>query len=469
MLAGMIEGETRSVLTLGLALAIGLLIGVERGWRHREDASGSRVAGVRTFGVLAVLGGVAGLVPLVVGCILLLAAATALLIGFIRQRRVSKDVSATTVLVGMLTMALGFMATTGRPIEAISAGVAITLLLSMRETLHGWLRVLTLAEVQSIGRFALLSMVILPLLPDADYGPLDAWNPRRIWMVVVFVSGFSLLGYVATRKLGARAGLLATAFTGALVSSTAVTMSLARRLRDGSADQASVTAGIALASSVMFLRVSLLTAVLAPFALLPLVRLVLPAALIAMLLAATALRRARIDGDSRDVRLGNPFDLLPAFALAALVAALALAVRWAQLWFGNTGITVVLALTGLADVDAAVLSLSTLPPHSIGAAEAGLALAAPVLLNTLLKGAITIVTAPGWGGLKAATSGSSGTPNRRDACPANDANRVRPWCAWRAGARSRARRPCRPRRRADTERGDGRTDRDLSRGGAMGV
>ena len=114
------------------------------------------------------------------------------------------------------------------------------------------------------------------------------------------------------------------------------------------------------------------------------------------------MRRARSSGDANDVRLGNPFDLMPAFALAALVAALALAVRWAQLRFGNTGITVVLALTGLADVDAAVLSLSTLPAGSVGSHEAGLALAAPVLLNTLLKGAIAMATAPGRGGLKAA-------------------------------------------------------------------
>ena len=402
MLPAMIDGEARSVLMLGLALGIGLLIGIERGWRQRDDAPGSRVAGIRTFGVLALLGGVAGLVPILLGAVALVTAGTALLLGFLRQRQVNRNVSATNILVALLTLLLGYLVTTGHPAEGLGAGVAITLLLSMRDSIHGWLKGLTLTEVQAIARFALLSAVILPMLPDAGYGPYHALNPRHIWMVVVLVSGLSLLGYVATRKLGPKAGLLATAFTGALVSSTAVTVSLARRLRERSADEASVIAGVALASSVMFFRVSILTALLAPFALVPLAQLMLPAALAAILLAAVALFRVRQNTEANDVQLGNPFDILPALGLALLVAVIAIAVRWAQIHYGNAGITVLLALTGLADVDAAVLSLSTLPHGSISAADAGLALAAPVLLNTLLKAGLAIAACPGWRGVRVA-------------------------------------------------------------------
>lgn len=391
-----------SVLPLGLALAVGLLIGVERGWRYRDETDGSRVAGIRTFGIIGLLGGVAGIVPAFVAGIILVAAATALLIAFVRQRQLSSNVSATNILVAILTMLLGYVATTGRPLEALAAAVATTLLLSMRETMHGWLKELSALEIQAIGRFALLSAVILPMLPDAQYGPLGAWNPRQIWLIVVFVSGFSLVGYVATRKLGTEAGLLATAFTGALVSSTAVTVSLARRLRDGTADQASVTAGIALASSVMFFRVSILTAVLAPFALMPLLRLMVPAAATALLFAVFALHQARTTGASSKSKIGNPFDLLPALGLAALVALVSLAVRWAQLHYGNAGVTFLLALTGFADVDAAVLTLSTLPSGTIEPADAGMALTVPILLNTLFKGVLAIVACPGKGGVRAA-------------------------------------------------------------------
>lgn len=395
-------GEISAVMSLGIALAIGLLIGIERGWSHRGDAAGSRVAGIRTFGIVGLLGGVAGRLPMPLGLTVLGAGALALLIGYVRQRRITRDVSATSTLVGILTLTLGYLATTGHAIEAMAAAVATTILLSMREQMHGWVKGLTAEEMQAIGRFALLSAVILPLLPNASYGPLDAWNPRKIWMVVVFVSGFSLAGYVATRKLGTKAGLLATAFTGALVSSTAVTVSLARRLKEGSADRGSVTAGIALASAVMFLRVLVLTAVLAPFTLVALATLMLPAAIIAILLAGLSFVRADLSSGSEEVKLGNPFDVRPALILAALVALISLAVRWAQLHYGNAGLSVLLALTGFADVDAAVMALSTLPRGSISPADAGLALAAPILLNTALKGVLTIITCPGREGVRAA-------------------------------------------------------------------
>lgn len=390
------------ILRLAVSLAIGLLIGIERGWRQRDEAPGSRVAGARTFGILGLLGGVAGLLPVALALVVMIGGAATLLAGYVRQRQITVNVSATTILVGMLTLVLGYLATTGMAIPALAVAVAVTLLLSMRQQIHGWLKGLAEAEIQAIGRFGLLSAVILPLLPDAQYGPLDAWNPRRIWLVVVFVSGLSLAGYVATRRLGERAGLLATAFTGALVSSTAVTLALARRLKEGTADLSTATAGIAIASVVMLLRVTILATILAPFAAPALLRLLGPAMIVALLLAALAWRRARGGGEISDAKVGNPFDLRPAFVLAALVALIALAVRWAQLRFGDAGITAMLALAGFADVDAAVMALSTLPAGSIGAQQAGLALAAPVLLNTALKGGIAIAGCPDTRGLRSA-------------------------------------------------------------------
>lgn len=399
MAAHLPQTEIVPVLLLALALAIGLLIGIERGWSQRKEDAGSRVAGIRTFGILGLLGGVAGEVPLPLAIILALGASAALIAGYVRQRIVTRNVSATTILVGLLTFALGYLATTGDPRAALAAAIVTTLLLSMREQIHGWLKGLSAAEVQAVGRFGLLAAVILPLLPDAQYGPLDAWNPRQIWMVVVFVSGFSLVGYIATKRLGIKAGLLIMAFTGALVSSTAVTLSLARRMKDGSADLPGVTAGIAVASCVMFLRVTLLTAVLAPFATLRLAQLLLPATTIALIMAALAVRRSKSTVTPDEPRITNPFDIKPALALALLVAIIALGVRWAELKFGNAGTTVMLALTGFADVDAAVMALSTLPEGSISTPEAGMALALPVLINTLVKGGLTIGACPdrrGW-------------------------------------------------------------------------
>lgn len=401
MAAQIDNGSNTIILQLAVSLAIGLLIGIERGWQQRNELSGSRVAGVRTFGILGLLGGVAGLLPILLALAIMLSGAATLVAGYVRQRRITSNVSATTILVGLLTLVLGYLATTGMVVPALAVAVAATLLLSMREQIHGWLKGITEAEIQAIGRFGLLSAVVLPLLPDAQYGPLDAWNPRRIWLVVVLVSGLSLAGYVATRRLGEKAGLLATAFTGSLVSSTAVTLALARRLKDGTADLSTVTAGIAIASVVMFGRVTILTLVLAPFAAGALVRLIAPAMIVALVLAALAWQRTQ-DGQVGEAKVGNPFDLRPAFVLATLVALIALAVRWGQIWFGDAGIAAMLALAGFADVDAAVMALSTLPRGSIGSDQAGLALAAPVLLNTALKGGIAIAGCADTRGVRAA-------------------------------------------------------------------
>lgn len=401
MNAQLSNGETTPFLLLGIALAIGLLIGFERGWAQRSEEAGSRVAGIRTFGILGLLGGVAGFLPLPLALVLILAASATLLAGYVRQRFVTPNVSATTILTGMLTFALGYLTTTGNPLAGLAVAVATTLLLSMREQIHGWLRGLSEREVQAVGRFGVLAAVVLPLLPDAQFGPFEAWNPRRIWLVVVFVSGCSFVGYVATKRLGVKAGVLVTALTGALVSSTAVTLSLARRLNEGSADLAGVTAGIAVASLVMLLRVSLLTLVMAPFAAVALGRLLLPAIAIALSLAVLAVWKSKVMTPLK-TEVTNPFDLRPALALALLVAIIALAVRWAELRFGDSGIAAVLALTGFADVDAAVMALSTLPAGSIGNDEAGLALAVPVLLNTALKGVLTIAACPDRRGVSAA-------------------------------------------------------------------
>jgi uncharacterized membrane protein (DUF4010 family) len=398
----MSDSGVNPILMLGLSLAIGLLIGIERGWQQRAQAAGSRIAGVRTFGILGLLGGVAGMVALPLAIVAMGAGAATLLAGYARQRRFTANVSATTALVGILTLALGYLATTGQAQPALAAAVAVTLLLSMRQQLHSWLKGLSEAEVQAIGRFGLLAAVILPLLPDRQYGPFDAWNPRHIWTVVIFVSGLSLGGYVATRRLGERAGLLATAFTGALVSSTAVTASLARRLKDETADLSAVTAGIALASAVMLLRVSILTAILARFAAPSLLALLAPAIVVALIWAGIAMLRTSTGADARDAKVGNPFDIKPALLLAGLVAVISLAVRWAQIRYGDSGTTAMLALAGLADVDAAVMALSTLPTGSIAPAEAGLAIALPVLFNTLLKGGLTIGICPDGRGFRAA-------------------------------------------------------------------
>jgi uncharacterized membrane protein (DUF4010 family) len=391
-----------SLTMLSYALALGLLIGLERGWTARGEAAGTRVAGFRTFGVLGLTGGVAGMLAPPFGATALLLAGGALLVGYLRQSKRVGGLSATNALAGLLTLVLGMLATSGRSTEALAAAAAATLLLSMRETLHGLLRGMSEAEIRSAARFGLITFVILPLAPDRQMGPLNAWNPHKLWLVVVLVSGLSFAGYVAARRIDPMRSALVTAVCGAIVSSTAVTVAFARRLRTGDEPAGPLTGGIALASVVMFLRVLLLTALLAPFAFPSLALIIMPALVVATVLAAILMRRPGSVRPTDDVKLGNPLDLGAALGLAFLVALMTLASQSAFEHFGNMGIAGVLALTGLADVDAAILALAGLPDGTLDGRMAGLVLAGPVLLNTLLKAVLAVAFAPGRAGLRAA-------------------------------------------------------------------
>ena len=393
---------------VGLALVLGLLIGIERGWAHRLEPAGSRVAGVRTFGLLGLTGGLVGVVTArispVIGAALLAAAAAALLIGYARAAA-RDDLSATTTIVGVMTLGLGVLATMGHMVLASVLAAVTTLVLSQRRQLHDWINRLSEPEVLSIARFALISLAILPLLPDGAFGPLGAWNPRHIWMVVVLVSGLSLLAYAASKRLGASRGMLATAAAGAIVSSTAVTAALAARIRKAEGDEAGLVAGIALASVIMFVRVVILVAVLAPVALPGLTLVAIPAALVSGGFVLWDFRRSAPEHatGAPSAQLRNPFDLGPALFLAGLVMVMSLAGRWALHAFGDAGLTAVLAISGMVDVDAAIITMSGLPKGSLTGLAAGLVLAAPVLTNTLVKAGLAMVIARGKPGWRAAT------------------------------------------------------------------
>lgn len=390
---------------VGLAFALGLLIGVERGWAYRLEPDGARVAGIRTFALLGLAGGVAGeatsRVSPLVGAIILVGAIAALLVGYARAAA-KGEVSATTTVVGVITLALGALAAVGQSTMACVVAALTTLVLANRRRLHDWVEALSELELHAIVRFALISLAVLPLLPNHAFGPMDAWNPREIWTVVVLVSGLSLLGYAASRRLGAERGVLATAAVGAVVSSTAVTAAMAARIRKSDGDTAVLTAGIALASTVMVLRVLTLVALLAPFALAPLALVVVPAGLVGGGYVAWALRHPAASAEGPPPAVRNPFDLGPALMLAGLVMVISLAGRWAMQAFGHAGLATVLAISGMVDVDAAIIAMSRLPAGSLSPKIAGLILAAPILANTLVKAGLAYAIARGSAGMRAA-------------------------------------------------------------------
>lgn len=385
---------------IGLALALGLLIGVQRGWALRDGAPGSRFAGVRTFGLLGLAGGLAGALhghAEGLATVLLAATSALVVIGYWRATQHSSSISGTSAIVGLLTMACGFLAGGGNFALASAACGIMVMVLAMRNQLHGWVRAIDEREMQAIARFALIALVVLPLLPDTRFGPYQAWQPRQLWMVVVLVCGFSFAGYIAARKLGASRGVLATAAAGAVVSSTAVTASLAGKLRDGQGNRQVLNAGIALASAVMFARVMALTGALAGYVLPSMALWAVPGLLVSLGGAGWLLLRRRGAQDSGDpaLELRNPFAFGPALLLMLLVMVLTVAARWVQTRWGDAGLATVLALSGMMDVDSAIITLGNLPPGSLPVRTAALVLMPPILLNTAIKAGMAISVA-GW-------------------------------------------------------------------------
>lgn len=383
---------------LVMPLAIGLLIGLERGWQQRSARPGSRVAGLRTFGLFGLIGGLAGFAAgmtqgWAVSAVLLLAGCALVIIGYRRD----KSPSATTEAAALVTLGLGWLAGHGLPVPAAALAVVTAFLLSQRQRLHGWIEGLSEADFHAVVLFAVIAGALWPVLPDRAMGPMNAWNPRELWLVVVVVCAISFAGYVLGRRLGPERGVLAMAAVGAIYSSTAVTAALAQRIKTEPESRPRLAAGIAIASMVMFLRTGLLVGLLVPFALIGFARVVGPAALVALLLAWLLARRAAV-APAGDAPTGNPFALLPALGFAVLVALVQLVVQWMQVRFGGSGVAITLALAGAMDVDAAIVALRGLPRGSITPGLAGTILALPVLLNTLLKLGVVLVTAgrAGW-------------------------------------------------------------------------
>lgn len=372
---------------LALSLVIGLLIGIERGWALRGEPPGARVAGVRTFSMLGLFGGLIGLLTTgsLAGLALVLVAAVALviLVGYWSDMRRTGKVSATSAVAALVTLALGVIASAGHTaIASVGAG-GIVILLASRKALHSALRYTSEDDLRALIRLVLVVFVILPLLPDAAMGPYGL-NPRRVWFVVVACGGISFFGYVLSRWLGGRRGALITAAVGALVSSTAVTLDSARRVREDGPSPAHDTA-IALAQTVMLGRALLLVGLLVPMALGPMAKLLVPGIIGGILITAALFQRSRKTPEHIEPSTMKPPGLALAFLFAAAVAAITVVASWASQRFGMSSGAAVVGLAGLADVDSAIAALAAIPRGTFTPTIAAYAIVAPVLSNSLLK------------------------------------------------------------------------------------
>jgi uncharacterized membrane protein (DUF4010 family) len=404
----MIEGLepwAQDALRAGTGLAIGALVGLERGFKLRDQREGHRVAGVRTFTLMGLAAGMAGLLssnqPLAA------AAIVAAMLGYLAiayAPRLKAKGDATSPIAAAATIAAAFLGGAGWVGLALAAGAVIVLLLALKEDLHDFVQSLAEEDVKAVARFAVIALAVLPFLPDQPFGPYGAWNAAKLWWVVILVTGFSFAGYVANRIFGARHGTIATALIGGAYSSTAVTQSLAQRLGSGKGGGAE-PAGIALASAIMYLRVVVLVAILANRIFLDFVLVIAPPLLVGAVAGWWLYRSApHHDGPAPP---GNPIALVPALTFLLFLAGAAVAARWAQGQFGQEGIAVLLLIMGSLDVDAAIVTAGGLPPTAISSALAAVALGGTIFANMTVKLGITLAYARSKGTSAALALGAS--------------------------------------------------------------
>ncbi|WP_439575001.1 MgtC/SapB family protein [Phreatobacter sp.] len=382
---------------LGVAIAIGALVGSERHWRRRDEDDGQRTAGLRTFTLIGMMGGLAGvlevslrgtgqdIVPGLAATGLFIVFSTIFAVFQYREKRDERSYSVTSVVAAMLTFLIGTLAVVGDMRLAGAAGIIMVAILAAREVLHGLIERVTFVELRSAIVLLAMTFVILPVVPDDPIGPFGGVSPSRVWSLAILVAAISFVGYIAVRIVGDRYGELISGAVAGLLSSTAATLTQARR--SAREDNARLLATGALAACVVsYLRTGLLVIGLAPqlaVAILP----VLGAGATAMAAVALVLARGGGDGTggANSETSRNPFDLWNVMQIALLLAAFGFAARAAAHWFGDTGVIAASAVIGLGDVDAPVITIAGLARNGLNPAMATLAVLAAVLSNSVAK------------------------------------------------------------------------------------
>ncbi|MDW8322700.1 MAG: MgtC/SapB family protein [Burkholderiales bacterium] len=369
------------------SLALGLLIGLER------ERSPAARAGLRTFALVALAGTLGAMLAQESGAPWVLGAGLIILGGMMVatyfKQPLEADPGTTTIAAIVVCYGLGAIVWYGHVQLAVALAVTTAVLLYFKAELRGALQRLTRQDLVSMLQFAVLSLVILPVLPDRGFGPYAALNPYQIWWMVVLVSGLSLAGYAALRLAGERHGALLTGLFGGVASSTATTLTFARHGR-----QPELTAVAALviltANWVVLVRLTLLVAVLAPALLPQAARMLGLAALAGVPLLYLGWRRLE-RGELPALALGNPTEIRAALGFGALYAAVLFAAAWLADWAGSRGVYAVALVSGLTDVDA--ITLSSLRLYNLGSLTGHQGLTAILLAlmaNVAFKAGLTL-------------------------------------------------------------------------------
>ena len=395
--------QFETIYQLGVAIAIGLLMGLQREYvyGHEKDDSDELFAGARTFALFAILGFLAALTAEVldspIGFVVIVGIVGLFILVSYAVSAHNGSLGLTTEAAALITVAVGAMCYWDQLALAASIGVLSAILLAAKVGTQSLVKSLTPEDIYATLKFAFISIIVLPLLPRDGLGPspFDVLSPFNIWLMVVFISGISFLGYALIKIVGMEKGIGLTGFLGGLASSTAVTMSFAQKSRDLHGLAQPFALAILISWTVMIARVAIeVLAVNAP--LMQILWVPVLAVVVSTVAYSAWLYLASRDAEPESVeRFTNPFELWPALIFGLLYAVVLLGSNAAQLYFGDAGIYLSSVLSGLVDVDAITLSMARLSQDggSVEMSTAARAIMLAVVSNTVVKGGLVLMTA----------------------------------------------------------------------------
>jgi uncharacterized membrane protein (DUF4010 family) len=373
-----------------ISLGLGLLVGLER------QSVDSKTAGIRTFPMVTLMGTVCGLLGITYGGWVIaagfLAVTAVLVVSNIHRMRMNDDSPGMTTEIAVLLMySIGvFLVQKNYPVAIVMTGV-ITVLLHFKTTIHGWVDRIGEKDLLGIMQFILISMVILPILPNQSYDRYDSLNPRETWLMVVLIVGISLVGYFLYKIFGGKAGVLLGGILGGLISSTATTLSYAKKAAAGQGAEKLAAFVILTASAVSMIRVLVEVSVVAPSSFRQIaIPLAAELAVMVLLVAILFLRHRKESNEMPEQ--GNPAQLKSAVTFALLYAAVRFITAAVQTEFGNEALYIVSIVSGLTDMDA--ITLSTARMAESGEIEDSLAwrlILIATMANLVFKGGMALV------------------------------------------------------------------------------
>jgi uncharacterized membrane protein (DUF4010 family) len=384
--------ELEILLRLLLAIGIGALIGTERE-KFAKKRDKLVFGGIRTYSLISLLGAISGIFILEKNVYVLIlsfsALAIILSISYYCSTNLTKgkEIGLTGEVAALLVFFNGFMVFSSHILLSVAIAILIASLLYLKERIHSLLKKISEKEVYATLVFAVIAFVMLPFLPNKTYGPFGVFNPYKIWLMIVLICGIGYVGYFLIRLFGSRKGIGLAAVLGGLVSSTAVTMTMAQRSKEGknTASPNMLVFGTIIANTVMFVRVAVAVFIVNSVLLKELLPALAAMAFVGFVSAGIIWFSSNKADSEAKVEHKSPFSMTHALKFGAFFAIVLFLLKAAQIYFGNTGTYIASLLSGFIDVDAVTLSMATIAGTGISESVAATAIILAVMSNTIIK------------------------------------------------------------------------------------